>query len=194
MHIAIDLDDVLVDYWNEMLAFYNMSCGTMFRKEQFFSYEAWRVFGGTYKECIDTIESFHMSPAFKIIPALPHARETMTAIARHHTCTVVTGRPEYTAPATNELINKHFPGIFSAVHFTNLHARGITPGSKKDVCVALGAHLLVEDHLGHALPCAEQGIRVLLFDQPWNRKEVPAAEAKNITRVSSWNHIANLIL
>lgn len=44
MHIAIDLDDVLVDFWNEMLVFYNGSCGTMFCKEQFFSYDAWRVF------------------------------------------------------------------------------------------------------------------------------------------------------
>lgn len=148
----------------------------------------------THEECANRIESFYTNPAFTIIPALPGARETMAAIARHHTCTVVTGRPEYTAPATNELINKHFPGIFSAVHFTNLHARGIAPRPKKDVCVALGAHLLVEDHLGHALPCTEQGIRVLLFDQPWNREEIPAAAAKNITRVSSWNDIADLIL
>lgn len=192
MNIGIDLDDVLVDFWTEMLVFYNKRYGTAFCKEQFFSYEAWRVFGGTRKECIERIEDFYTSPSFKTIPALLLARETVATISQQHVCVVITGRPEYTASATHELIEMHFPGIFAGVHFTNAYALGIMPRLKKDICAALRIEVLLEDHWDHALPCAEAGIRVVLFDQPWNRGV--ERRHQNITRVYSWNEIPCLIL
>ena len=57
--------------------------------------------------------------------------------------------------------------------------------SKAQVCKSLGVDVFIEDALEHALPLANNGIPVLLFDRPWNRGQEPA----NTTRVFSWSGI-----
>ena len=104
---------------------------------------------------------------------------------------VVTGRPSYTSLATHTLIEKHFPETFAAVYFTNAYIGTMPPRSKKEVCEMIRAEVLLEDHIDHALPCAEAGIKVILFDQPWNQHAPPHA---NITRVFSCEEAQKALL
>ena len=50
---------------------------------------------------------------------------------------------------------------------------------------------MVDDSLEHALDCSENGIKVLLFNQPWNQNgELP----KSITRVYNWKEVLDNLL
>lgn len=191
MKIGVDLDDVLVDFWSEMLTFHNSRYGTAFSKGDFFSYDMWEVLGITREEGIARIETFYASPQFTAIPALPGAQEAVRAMGERHELIVITGRPEYTALATHELINRHFPDAFADIHFTNAYARGLPPRAKADVCREQEIELLLEDHIGHALGAAEAGISVMLFDQPWNTE---APEHENMTRVLSWRDVREALM
>ncbi len=60
---------------------------------------------------------------------------------------------------------------------------------KAIVCSDCKVDLIVEDSLTHAIECAKRGIKVILFDKPWNQ----ASLAENITRVKDWNEILQRI-
>ncbi|HUC01922.1 MAG TPA: hypothetical protein VMA75_03380 [Candidatus Paceibacterota bacterium] len=54
-----------------------------------------------------------------------------------------------------------------------------------EVVADSGATIMIEDHMTNATVCAEAGIKVFLFDQPWNQGELPPG----IERVHSWDEI-----
>ena len=53
----------------------------------------------------------------------------------------------------------------------------------------LGLDVFCEDDVTIALSLADAGLRVLLFDHPWNRE----ASHERITRVSGWSEVATLL-
>lgn len=79
------------------------------------------------------------------------------------------------------MIRKQFSDVFQSVVFTSMRDG---KRSKVDVCRELCVSILIEDHLGHALPVAKAGIEVLLFgDYSWNQADsLPV----NVHRVKDW--------
>lgn len=61
--------------------------------------------------------------------------------------------------------------------------------NKAEICLAEGIPILIEDHKDYSLSCAEKGIKVILFDKPWNRD----FEHDNITRVAGWNEALDVL-
>lgn len=61
---------------------------------------------------------------------------------------------------------------------------------KLNACLRLGVELMIDDRPEIAQRLSENGIKVLLFDAPYNRE----VEGKNIVRVFSWNEIADYIV
>ena len=53
------------------------------------------------------------------------------------------------------------------------------------MCRRIGASILLEDHLFNTERCATDGIHVYLFEQPWNRHELPILPGA-IVRTNDW--------
>lgn len=64
-----------------------------------------------------------------------------------------------------------------------------TPSQKLEYCKRISADIMIDDKPDIALFLAESGMRVLLFDAPYNR----SVEHKNITRVGSWEDIYDIL-
>ncbi len=60
---------------------------------------------------------------------------------------------------------------------------------KSSICRRIKADIFIDDALHNVEDVAQAGIRTLLFDQPWNRVEIPPG----IIRVRSWAEIQNLL-
>lgn len=84
---------------------------------------------------------------------------------------------------TNKWINKHFPGIFEDIfytdHFTEKHRE------KSVVCNELWISYMIEDNMDYAIELAQKGIITYIIEKPWNshRKE----EHENLIRIKSWD-------
>ena len=50
------------------------------------------------------------------------------------------------------------------------------------MCASLGAIALIDDHPKHVGLCVEAGLKVCVFDQPWNQK----INHVNLIRVTGW--------
>lgn len=85
-----------------------------------------------------------------------------------HNLVVVTSRQHVIRDETLQWIDKHYPEIFSEVHFGNHFAKSGQSKKKSEICKEIGADVLVDDNPKYAHECASSGMHVLLFN--WERQ------------------------
>ncbi len=189
--IAVDIDELLAYTMQPIAEFANARYGTNLQREHIFDYSLSRVFGKSEEEVDELLDEFDKSEEIKNVGLVPGAKKGIEILARQYKLVAVTSREESTHQLTRNWLDKNFPDKFSALYMTN---NRITKGerrSKADVCLKIGAGLLLEDALHHAKDCAQKGIPILLLDCPWNqtREQLP----DRLTRVYSWTQIVRHI-
>jgi uncharacterized HAD superfamily protein len=184
--IAIDIDDVLADLSHPLVAFHNETYGTRFRREDHMDYNLESVWGGTARESYDKVMRFFASPYFAEVRPVPGAVDGVRVLRDlGHDLVVITSRPEGIMKKTAGWIEAFFPRAFNdilcATHYYNRDYN-----KKSGLCTRLGVELILDDCLEIALECAQEGIRVLLYNAPWNQV---SSLPEGITRVFSWDEI-----
>lgn len=168
MKIGIDLDEVTVDFLNNLLIFYNKKTGRSLSKKDFHSYNFWEVWGGTREEAIQIVEEFHSSDNFENISPIDSSIHSIADLAKKHEILIITSRPVVWKEKTKSWVKKHLTNIsLEIIHSGDFHEQGKT---KAAICKEKEINLIIEDNGKYALECAESGIPVILFDQPWNKK------------------------
>ncbi len=130
---------------------------------------------------------------YQNLKPLPGAVKVLDKLKEKYELHIVTGRPNFTKKDTDTWLDKHFPGVFKSVVFTNFFKyEGQETSTKGDVCVRLGASYLIDDHLQHALSAAAKGVEVFLFgNYPWNKSD---ALPRHVVRVADWQAVAKQLL
>ncbi len=192
--IAVDLDDVVVETAQNVLDHYNSEYGTDIQLDQYYSTDYERTWQTPDKDTavrrvnayLETDEYFNLLPVEEAIQVIRQLKE---AYELH----IITGRPDFVEEATRQWLERYFPDIFKTVIFSNYYDLSGEKGRPKgNICVELGAKLLIDDHLVHALNASASGIDVFLFGNfPWNQADqLPS----NIRSVKDWLEIGKLLL
>ena len=119
------------------------------------------------------------------IPPMDGAAEVLTELARHGPLRFVTARiwPE----SIIEWLRQTLPRV--EPDHIQVTATG-APEAKLEILHGLGVRYFVEDRLETCRLLARDGIKPLLFDQPWNR--TPSAE--EFVRVENWSQLRGWVL
>lgn len=189
--VAIDCDDVLVPTASFILNYYNNTYHTKLVLKDLYSNDPTVWDTPDNETAVQRVESHLMSEEYQHVEPFVAAIEVVGQLREQYDLHIITGRPDFLADATKTLLDQYFPDIFSSVEFTNFFD-GLKSRPKSEVCQALGASFLIDDHLHHALGVAECGIDVLLFgDYPWNQADhLP----NNVRRVRDWHEVAKVLL
>ena len=190
MIIGIDIDDVLADFSDHMIGFVNEAHGTNTSIEDHTSYNLWEIWGCTREESDKRILDFCSSEKFKKIKPVNGSQEVVRVLNDKHDLHVITSRAKVISKETEMWIVKYFPELLGSLHFSDIWFSKGKSRRKSDICVGLGVEVLIEDCLEYANECAAEGIKILLFDRPWNQVETLNS---NITRVYSWAEILEKI-
>ncbi len=187
MRIGIDLDEVVADSIAAIIKLHNERYGTRLKRDDFHTYVFEEVWGGTREEAIKKVDEFFATDQLKNISPIAGSLKAIAALkAKGHELYVITGRSNDNVRQTEQWLEGHFPDVFLGVHYTSIFSLTEKPRKKSETCKKLGVEVLIDDHMRNVLDCAGEGIRVLLFDQPWNRgHELPG----NVERVFSWDEI-----
>lgn len=183
MIIGVDLDDVLADFFSVYLMFYNEKYETNFRKEDFVRWDFPGICGITFEESIARLSEFVKTGSNKNIIPIPNAQEMIARLAQQHTLHIITSRPLDIVEETAQWVERHFSKLFCDIHFCSMDGGMVHFRSKSSVCQEIGAKLLIDDHPENAQSCAEDGIQVYLFDQPWNQE---VKTSTKVVRMFSW--------
>jgi 5'(3')-deoxyribonucleotidase len=191
--IALDLDEVVVETAGAIIAHYNKSYGTKMLLKDYYSTDyknTWQT--PDVETAIRRVNSYLETPEYSAQEPVRMAIETIRALGKKYNLYIITGRPDFTEEATRRWLKKHFPDVFRDVIFSNFY----DPNKirhKGDICLEIGAELLIDDHLGHILNVAACGMDGLLFgNYPWNVTE--QALPDNVQRVRDWEEVAGILL
>lgn len=143
------------------------------------------------------MNQFFLSKHFEDLPRVRHAFDVLQELkdTGRYEFVVVTARQNSLREITCQWIERHYPGIFSALHFGNHYGEGHKK-SKAEMCIEAGAKMLIDDSLRYAKDVSSAGIKVLLFDLDhsygWNKTDEELHE--KITRVHCWTKVKDHIL
>jgi uncharacterized HAD superfamily protein len=186
MIIAVDIDQVLADTLKTYLPFNNRRHGTDISVDDCYSIEWWKVFGITEQQFINDFYDFNDSGLIMAVKPLSGAAEIIDILTGKHRLIAVTARSADIADGTERWLEEYFPGKFSHIFYTRKNIMGKEKESKYEICLHNGADILIDDSFENAETCAVNGLRVLLYDWPWNRKiKLPMF----IDRVHGWPEI-----
>ncbi|KAI8145955.1 hypothetical protein BJV82DRAFT_602866 [Fennellomyces sp. T-0311] len=217
--VAVDLDQTLAHTLEAMVLWHNEVYNTSFTFADFDTYDFHKVWGGSMEEACVKVREFYDSPHFEQIqPIHDFALEALKMLKkRKFSLVIITSRQQFIAEDTKKFVDKHYPGIFESIYFCNL---GLTDQEqmeyvskpKSAICQEIGADVLIDDNLEHAVDCAGLDIQVLLYDRKgqyrWNHTKTRKVASTltsmsrqlyhnhhhaplpaNVTRVSSWKEI-----
>ncbi|MFH1801835.1 MAG: hypothetical protein ABH864_00100 [archaeon] len=193
MRIGIDIDDVLMPTFRELLRNHNSKHGTSYNFEDIIDYRLWKIWGVTKEEAVEEVYSYQASEVFSKVKPFEGALGAIRKLKEKHDLVAITSRPVVVREQTLNWLNKHFEGIFDVVHFMEeLPADGVPTekSGKAKMCLDEGIDIMIEDAPQTAGDCAEVCKTVYLFDKPWNRSE---QFNSNVVRVSGWEEVAELI-
>lgn len=182
MKIAIDLDEVTAEFLEKLLEYHCLKTDKKISKEEFLSYNFWETWGGTREEAIKIVYDFHKSKMFDGIQPVRGAIKSVEKLLKENEIVIITSRPANQRRKTKAWLKKYFGKIKIEVYFTGDFHKG--KNTKIEICKKIGIDLILEDHPDYAQKCAEEEIKVILFDRPWNRN---LAAHPSIFRVKNWN-------
>ena len=187
--IAIDIDDVLLNFMGGLIHFYNFKYGTSFKKRDIFSYKLEESFGITKKERLRRLDEFYKSPFFSEIGPIPGSQEALDLLSKENEIIIVTSRELNLKQITEYSLERNFKGKYSELFYSKNYSQ-IGGKSKAEICLEQKASVLIEDCLIYALDCNAKGIPSFLIDKPWNKTNLDGTLVK---RVRNWKEILKKI-
>lgn len=173
---AIDCDDVLVPTAEHILDGYNRTYGTKVTLDDYYviNTDAWGV--DTDEEAIRRVHRLLKSGVTRQAVPNQDTIEAVMRLASMDELHLVTGRSSFLEDETHALLDTYFSGAFSSVEHTNYidtSDSGAPRRSKGEVCRAVNADILVDDHIVHGASVLESGLKEVIVwgDYPWNRAE-----------------------
>ena len=191
MLIAIDIDEVLAETVSAFVKKYNQIYKTNLKRSDFYTFDWWKVIGISFEEFKKRYGKMIEDGFFKDLKPKEGAPAGVKALAEKYALIAVTARPRSLATTTEEWLEKYFPHSFLGVEYTREKPLSHEIESKFSICRRRGVNILIEDDLEYAEECAENGIKVFLFDAPWNQH---LKETAYLIRVYSWPEIVKELL
>lgn len=187
LKIGIDIDEVIVEFLDSLLEFYNEKYNKDLRKEDFSDYFINNIIGGTQENLEKELDDFGY-PVEKI-KLVDGAIDAIKKLSRDHDLFILTARHPRFKHQTETFLNKHFGDIFNEILYTGevFKEFGIT---KADLCNEKKIEFMIDDNSIFAREIAEKGVKVFLLDKPWNQNY---ETHDNIFKVNHWEDVVNKI-
>lgn len=192
MIIGVDLDGILASVHGPILDFHNEEYGTNFGPEDLVNYDLSLLWGCGMSEAIRRVCAFYKTSFMDQTKPISGSVEGVSKLNSNNDLIIITSRPRWLDSKTKSWLNKFFPNKFKDVIHTNqVSQEGEKKEKKSEVCLRVGAEVLIEDCLDYADDCAQENINVLLLDKSWNQSE---NLHKKITRVYDWKDLVDNII
>ena len=189
MNIGVDMDSVLAEIIRPLDAFHNRKYITNISYEDNIDYSLSVMWHCSEEEVYVRIFEFYNSPEFNTVQPVFGSQKTVKELSKLHNLHIISSRPHSIEDKTKQWISIHFPHTFASIIHTNqVVQKGKGKRVKKsEICKSLKIDLMIDDHIDYALDCADNEIRTLLFEAPWNKNyKVPHPHLK---KVASWDEV-----
>ena len=189
--VTFDIDDVLFDFIGGFANFYNNLHGTSYWREDFHTTHLEEDFGCSKCYVDKLMKNFILEGHLERLELIEGAVEAITSLTSFYKIAAVTSRSDLCKDSTYASLDKHFPGKFFDVRFSqNKHFETQNRQTKGDIVRDMKALYHVDDTHDYCIQCSPH-CTSLLFNAPWN---INAPLTDNMRRVFSHKHIREILL
>ncbi|KAM0884971.1 hypothetical protein ACQ4PT_030666 [Festuca glaucescens] len=198
MVVAVDVDEVLGSFVAALNRFIADRYSWNHSVSEYHVYEFFKIWNCSQEKASILVHEFFTTHYFQDgIHPIPGARDALQNLSSFCSLSVVTSRQDVIKNHTLEWIEKFYPGLFEQIHFGNHFALQGQSRPKSEICRSFGAQVLIDDNPRYAQECAEDGMRVLLFDYdnsyPWCKTGVDQSHPL-VTKVHNWQEVEQKLL
>ncbi len=187
MKIAIDIDEVVVGFVEMCMRFVESKGIKRVNYEDVYSYKLWEVLDIDKDYFIELLNEGNLTRELLKVGFIFGAKEGVCFLRDNYDICFVTARPKTITKYTRDFIFEEFGILGDKVVFFGDVLRG---GKRKcEICKDLRVDLIIEDNGIDSLKYAENGIKVVLLDKPWNQE----FEHERIFRCKDWGEILDKI-
>lgn len=192
--LAVDNDDVLFSLVEAIFTYYNSIYKTNLTLKDQVVFNLDTTFKLSEEATMDIIYRFYRSKYLLATKPIPGAFSTLKKLKDDYDLILITARPTFTKKVTLQALKEHFPDIFSSVYLTNAFSKSGRKKLKSEVCLEVGAKLLIDDAFHNAEDCADKGIPVVLFRRPWNQTVTKSdLKGKSIYPAKNWLEVIKIV-
>jgi uncharacterized HAD superfamily protein len=177
-HIAIDLDNTLLNTTRACITHFNNITGITLNSDDEFHYRYYEFYGWNEEMYEYVYERFGNEIHWASHP-YPGAVETVKKLYDNYQLTILTARPDLFTDVTLKWLNHH------EIPFHRL----IFDKEKFMACESLNIDVLIDDAPHYAKEFTAKGRRFLIMDQPYNRN----IDHDLMHRVKDWTQVAKII-
>lgn len=183
--IGIDVDDVVIEFFNNYLKFFNSHFGKNVTFKDISRYHIWELeLGVSKEEALSIVVQVHNSEHPKKTSLVEGAKESINNLSKKYEIFFVTSRPTSVKERTISFLKEIFPELkFEIIFSGDIHGNAKT---KAEICFERGITTIIEDSASYAFDCAQKGVRAFLLDKPWNQEY---EQHENLIKVKDWNEI-----
>ncbi len=192
MKIAVDLDDVLIQFNKGFLDYHNKKYNTSFDmvSDRPFRYD--EFLGISVEEVVVRVVDFYKSSEFMKLKPMDFSQESVNKLVKNNKLIILTSRPPDMRGLTEVWTKKYFGNVFEEIILTgqfdlSANKKEIT---KSAVCEEKDVSLFIDDAVHYIEEVSRIGVKCLLFDRPWNKSYDPP---KNVKRVMNWKEIVDAV-
>lgn len=185
MRIGLDIDEVLAETIQPLVAFINQRHGTQFDRDAISNYNLWEEWNMDYHLVAREITVF-LDECLMNIQPVKGAKEGLSLLQGRHDLIAISARPKAFCSQTREWLLRTFGDIFVEIHLTGSFHEA--KQKKIDICRNLGVHVLVDDGPEHLIECLDASLPAIVMNAPWNRS-LP----KSLVRAYNWRDIVEYI-
>lgn len=180
--IGIDIDNVIADTIEILLKELNKHFKTKLTYNDIYMYDFEPILGISKAEAKPFFIKLFKKKALMKCRLMKGAREALNKIKRKYKIYIVTSRLKDYEKDTIAWIDK--------MKIPYDHIEHVTEKQKHLFAAKKGIRIFIEDDLEQAIYMAEAGIKVYIFDHPWNKtKDVQ----KRFVRVKCWKELLSKI-
>lgn len=187
MKIGVDIDDVVADFVNPLLKFFEKETGRITLYEDVFSYKFEEVWKISRDEAIAVVRNFYRSKEFDTLAIIDGALSALERLSQKHEIVFVTSRHNEAKLKTPDWLTRNFPFLNARVIYAGEYQHSDNEKvTKAGICLREGIGVIIEDNAGYALDCARNGVKSYLIERPWNRD---SENHENMLKVKRWAEI-----
>jgi uncharacterized HAD superfamily protein len=185
--IAIDIDEVLLPHFQDLISYYNRVYGTRLTLSDNHPQDVTNWGTDSRSVAIKRVHKFFDTEEFKNSKPFAEAKEAVKKLSEDYNLIIITARDTIIEETTRNWLNEHFPDLFKEIHFAGTYTLDGTVKSKADIGLSANADWLIDDSYEHILQASKAGIKGILFgDYPWNNKQALPASS---VRLNSWQKV-----
>jgi hypothetical protein len=174
LRIGVDLDNTILDATSSHLHYYNLASGLSLTADDVNDFYIYRLYGWSPEERDKVFRQYGHDIHWNSLP-YPLAIESIGEITQNHHVTFITARPEKFRTVTIDWLER-YKFKYHDITFTE---------NKLQACIDLKIDVLIDDAPHYAEEFTHQNIRVILYDQPYNRHIAHDI----VYRATNWNEV-----